>query len=127
MVDGADGPGQGASGNLAGVLRPLPSLDDNRLARITRAGALYALTSQYTNLAFFHWTVSTNAVMWTVIGGTGTLLGPFLGSGLVIVGTDLLSAQLPNFPLVVGLLVLGFVVFAPEGLLGLVARAFRAR
>lgn len=33
-------PGAGASGNLAGVLRPLPSIDDNRLARLTRAGFL---------------------------------------------------------------------------------------
>ena len=30
----------GASGNLAGMLRPLPSADDNRLARLTRAGFL---------------------------------------------------------------------------------------
>jgi len=43
VVDAADGPGQGASGNRAGVFRPLPSLDDNRLARITRAGFLYGL------------------------------------------------------------------------------------
>lgn len=43
VVDEADGPGQGASGNKAGVFRPLPSLDDNRLARITRAGFLYGL------------------------------------------------------------------------------------
>lgn len=41
VVDTADRPGAGASGNLAGVLRPLPSLDDNRLARLTRAGSLY--------------------------------------------------------------------------------------
>lgn len=33
-------PGQGASGNIAGVLRPLPSVDDNQLARLTRAGFL---------------------------------------------------------------------------------------
>ncbi|MBU3696660.1 bifunctional tRNA (5-methylaminomethyl-2-thiouridine)(34)-methyltransferase MnmD/FAD-dependent 5-carboxymethylaminomethyl-2-thiouridine(34) oxidoreductase MnmC [Dechloromonas sp.] len=32
--------GDGASGNLAGVLRPLPSADDNRLSRLTRAGFL---------------------------------------------------------------------------------------
>ncbi|NMG42412.1 bifunctional tRNA (5-methylaminomethyl-2-thiouridine)(34)-methyltransferase MnmD/FAD-dependent 5-carboxymethylaminomethyl-2-thiouridine(34) oxidoreductase MnmC [Aromatoleum toluvorans] len=43
VIDAAAGPGAGASGNLSGVLRPLPSLDDNRLARITRAGALYGL------------------------------------------------------------------------------------
>jgi tRNA 5-methylaminomethyl-2-thiouridine biosynthesis bifunctional protein len=41
LIDAATGPGQGASGNLAGVLRPLPSLDDNRLSRLTRAGTLY--------------------------------------------------------------------------------------
>lgn len=41
VIDEADGPGQGASGNRAGVFRPLPSLDDNRLARLTRAGFLY--------------------------------------------------------------------------------------
>lgn len=41
VIDAADRPGQGASGNLAGVLRPLPSADDNRLARITRAAFLY--------------------------------------------------------------------------------------
>ena len=43
VIDATDAPGQGASGNLTGVLRPLPSLDDNRLARITRAGALHGL------------------------------------------------------------------------------------
>ena len=41
LIDGASGAGLGASGNHAGVLRPLPSLDDNRLARLTRAGSLY--------------------------------------------------------------------------------------
>ncbi|NSL56772.1 bifunctional tRNA (5-methylaminomethyl-2-thiouridine)(34)-methyltransferase MnmD/FAD-dependent 5-carboxymethylaminomethyl-2-thiouridine(34) oxidoreductase MnmC [Uliginosibacterium aquaticum] len=34
---------QGASGNLAGAFRPLPSKDDNLLSRITRAGFFYGL------------------------------------------------------------------------------------
>jgi tRNA 5-methylaminomethyl-2-thiouridine biosynthesis bifunctional protein len=33
-------PAQGASGNHAGVFRPLPALDDSRLARLLRAGFL---------------------------------------------------------------------------------------
>lgn len=41
LIDAASAPGQGASGNLAGVLRPLPSLDDNRMSRLTRAGSLF--------------------------------------------------------------------------------------
>ncbi|MBI4740492.1 MAG: bifunctional tRNA (5-methylaminomethyl-2-thiouridine)(34)-methyltransferase MnmD/FAD-dependent 5-carboxymethylaminomethyl-2-thiouridine(34) oxidoreductase MnmC [Betaproteobacteria bacterium] len=42
LIDRAPSAGRGASGNLAGVFRPLPSLDDNRLARLTRACFLYA-------------------------------------------------------------------------------------
>ncbi|EXI90923.1 MAG: tRNA 5-methylaminomethyl-2-thiouridine biosynthesis bifunctional protein MnmC [Candidatus Accumulibacter regalis] len=42
LIERAHEPGQGASGNVAGVLRPLPSLDDNRLARLTRAGFEHA-------------------------------------------------------------------------------------
>lgn len=40
VLEQADGPATGASSNLAGVLRPLPSADDNRLSRLTRAGYL---------------------------------------------------------------------------------------
>jgi tRNA 5-methylaminomethyl-2-thiouridine biosynthesis bifunctional protein len=40
VLEQAAEPGQGASSNLAGMLRPLPSADDNRLSRITRAGFL---------------------------------------------------------------------------------------
>src|SRR5690606_16212987 len=43
VIDAAPGPGEGASGNLAGVLRPLPARDDNRHARLTRAGFHYAV------------------------------------------------------------------------------------
>ena len=40
MLEQAGEPATGASGNIAGVLRPLPSADDNRLSRLTRAGYL---------------------------------------------------------------------------------------
>lgn len=40
VVERAATPATGASCNLAGVLRPLPSADDNRLSRLTRAGYL---------------------------------------------------------------------------------------
>lgn len=42
VVDGGNLAG-GASGNQAGVIRPLPSIDDNVLSRLTRAGFLYTL------------------------------------------------------------------------------------
>jgi len=42
LVEAAAAPAQGASGNHAGVLRPQPSLDDNPLARLSRAAFLHA-------------------------------------------------------------------------------------
>jgi tRNA 5-methylaminomethyl-2-thiouridine biosynthesis bifunctional protein len=42
LIDRAAGPAEGASGNRLGILRPLPSIDDNLLARLTRAGYLHA-------------------------------------------------------------------------------------
>lgn len=42
VIERGSAPAQGASGNHQGVLRPLPNLDDNRLARLTRAGYLHA-------------------------------------------------------------------------------------
>ncbi|MBI5109681.1 MAG: bifunctional tRNA (5-methylaminomethyl-2-thiouridine)(34)-methyltransferase MnmD/FAD-dependent 5-carboxymethylaminomethyl-2-thiouridine(34) oxidoreductase MnmC [Rhodocyclales bacterium] len=40
VIDAAAGPAAGASGNHAGVFRPLPSQDDGKLARLLRAGFL---------------------------------------------------------------------------------------
>jgi tRNA 5-methylaminomethyl-2-thiouridine biosynthesis bifunctional protein len=41
VLEAAGDVAQGASGNRAGVFRPLPARDDNRLARLLRAGFLY--------------------------------------------------------------------------------------
>jgi tRNA 5-methylaminomethyl-2-thiouridine biosynthesis bifunctional protein len=40
VLEQAAEPATGASSNIAGMLRPLPSADDNRLSRLTRAGFL---------------------------------------------------------------------------------------
>jgi tRNA 5-methylaminomethyl-2-thiouridine biosynthesis bifunctional protein len=41
VIERAAQPGEGASGNKAGVFRPLPSLDDAKLSRLLRACFLY--------------------------------------------------------------------------------------
>ena len=43
LCESRSGPAQEASGNPAGILRPFPSLDDNRAARLARAGFLTTL------------------------------------------------------------------------------------
>ncbi len=85
-------------------------------------GALLALTLRYVDVSFFDWSLSGKVVAWTVIGGTGTLIGSFLGAALFIISTDYLSARIINVPLSIGVLLLLVVVFAPDGLLGLFRR-----
>ncbi len=43
LIERRDAPARETSGNPAGVLQPVPSLDGNRLSRLTLAGFLYAL------------------------------------------------------------------------------------
>ncbi|MBS3736540.1 MAG: branched-chain amino acid ABC transporter permease [Candidatus Bipolaricaulota bacterium] len=88
------------------------------------AGGLYAYTSGFVSAGFFHWTRSADAVVWTILGGAGTVVGPFVGAALLTVVRDTLSAVMGNiYPVVVGaLLVLAVVVF-PRGVFGLLERA----
>ena len=58
----ADTLASGASGNKAGVIRPLPSVDDNVLSRLTRAGFLSTL-QRLQNLAN-----QSHAVQWNACG-----------------------------------------------------------
>lgn len=87
------------------------------------AGALYALLARYTNLEFFEWTYSGRAVVMAILGGTGSLLGPFLGTALYMVLAEYLSRHLEQFVVLVGALLLLVVRFAPYGLWGLLQRA----
>jgi tRNA 5-methylaminomethyl-2-thiouridine biosynthesis bifunctional protein len=51
LVDRREGPAMAASGNLAGILMPLVSKDDNIASRLSRTALLYALRSWHTSRA----------------------------------------------------------------------------
>lgn len=53
VLEREEAPAQGASGNLAGVFRPLPSLGDTPLSRLLRAGFLYG-HQQFASLSGVH-------------------------------------------------------------------------
>jgi branched-chain amino acid transport system permease protein len=82
------------------------------------SGGLYSLLFRYTNLSFFEWTLSGKAVVWTVVGGAGTLVGPVLGSAVYIVLSEFLSGYFRSFPIVFGVVLIVTVIAAPRGLMG---------
>lgn len=90
------------------------------------AGGLYAITHAHVTAHLFDVTVSFDPVIWTLIGGAGTLLGPVIGTALVLVFTDLISAHIIYTQIPVGLLLILIVLFFPGGLMG-IWRAWRER
>src|SRR6185369_5779242 len=49
------------------------------------AGATKAIVFQLASLTDVHWTMSGDVILMTLIGGVGTIIGPFVGA-LILVG-----------------------------------------
>ncbi len=91
------------------------------------AGAPFPYYVTYIDpLSAFNLSFAVNAVAMPLIGGTGTWIGPVLGAILLgtvqQVATVTISSEL-NL-LIVGLMLILFVVAAPDGLMGLIHRLF---
>ena len=86
------------------------------------AGGLYFFKGAFIQPAdAFDLTLSTEAIVITMLGGSGTIVGPALGAYLYeeLRGWLLTSDTFANFQLVVaGVLLLLIVQFAPDGLMG---------
>jgi len=90
------------------------------------AGCLYALLARYTNLEFWDWTYSGRAVVMAILGGTGSLAGPFVGTAFYMIAAEWLSRHFEQFMILVGLLLLAMIRWAPQGLWGLCRRGLAA-
>ena len=82
------------------------------------AGCLFALFGRYASATYMFYHVSGEGVVWTIIGGAGTLFGPAVGTALLIVTREELSNMWEHYPILVGLVVILTVIFAPKGLMG---------
>jgi branched-chain amino acid transport system permease protein len=89
------------------------------------SGGLYTMTTHYSNNKLLHWTTSIDVVVWTIVGGAGTLLGPVLGTGLFTFFREFISFHFKQYPIVIGIVLILFIIFVPQGLLGLILGRFR--
>ena len=98
------------------------------------AGALLASHGKYVNPNVLHWVQSGTLMIMVILGGIGNLWGGVLGAAVLLGLEHLISdypigwlAQLaPNYQqhanLGVGLVMLAIVLFAPQGIAGLLER-----
>jgi branched-chain amino acid transport system permease protein len=89
------------------------------------AGLLYLYYNQFVSPQAVALTASAEALLMVISGGTGTLLGPVVGAGLVVVIKNVASAYIERWNFVLGAIFVLIVVFMPEGLVPGLARFAR--
>jgi branched-chain amino acid transport system permease protein len=83
------------------------------------AGALYAPFAGFANTELLFWLFSGQVLIMVIVGGAGTLVGPIIGAAFFMLVSNLLSSWTDSWALFFGLIFIGFVLFAPEGIWGL--------
>lgn len=83
------------------------------------AGCLYAHYLKFLTPEMFTILDSLNMVIVLLIGGTGTIAGPILGSVINVVIPELLNVVPEQRMIAYGFFVIVFIIFIPEGLVGL--------
>ena len=82
------------------------------------SGALYALLFAYVGSSFATIQYSIDALLFTLLGGAGTVLGPLLGSFMMFYLINIASDYTTAYLLVAGIVLIILVMYFPKGLLG---------
>jgi branched-chain amino acid transport system permease protein len=87
------------------------------------AGVLYALQNKFAAPDFVFFLISGEVIIFNVMGGVGTLVGPFAGAAFFLLLREGLSRFFTEYYLIpVGLIFTAMVIFMPQGLLGFLTR-----
>ena len=89
------------------------------------AGALYALFNDFVSPSTVQLSQSVEGLLMAIIGGVGTLFGSFVGAAAIILLENFVSQFTPRWPMVLGFMFIGSMIFAPEGVLGTAGKLFR--
>ena len=83
------------------------------------AGALYAPFAGFANTELLFWLLSGQVLIMVIVGGSGTLIGPILGAAFFLLLEHQLSSYTEAWALFFGIVFIGFILFAPQGIWGL--------
>jgi branched-chain amino acid transport system permease protein len=90
------------------------------------AGVLYVYYNKFVNPVAASFPVSVEAALMAIVGGTGTIAGPFLGAAVVLGLRNWVSSFFELHAAVMGAVFIATVLWAPQGLVGIAGR-LRAR
>ncbi|MER8444380.1 branched-chain amino acid ABC transporter permease [Mesorhizobium sp. M1066] len=82
------------------------------------AGAAYALLFGYVGSSFASVQYSILPLLWVLLGGAATTLGPLIGTLFMYYVIDITSGYTSAYLLIVGIALILLVLFFPKGILG---------
>lgn len=82
------------------------------------AGATYGLLFGYVGATFATVQYSIFPLLWVLLGGTGTIIGPFIGAVFMFYLIDLSSGVTNAYMLIAGVALVLLTLFAPQGIMG---------
>jgi branched-chain amino acid transport system permease protein len=86
-------------------------------------GVLYAIQNRFAAPDFVFFLVSGEAVIYNVMGGVRTLVGPIVGAAFFLPLREHLSRSFTEYCLIpVGMIFVAMIIFMPRGLLGFMWR-----
>lgn len=85
------------------------------------AGALYADLNGFVGPSMLAWQRSGEIMIFVILGGVGRLFGPVVGAVVFVLLETWLGEQTEHWQFFLGLILLGVVLFAKGGLMGLIA------
>jgi branched-chain amino acid transport system permease protein len=89
------------------------------------SGAAYALLFAYVGSTFASTQYSIYPLLWVLLGGAGTPLGPLIGTALMFYLVDLSSGITSSYMLMVGIILVVLIIGFPKGIIGTIGHAWR--
>ena len=89
------------------------------------AGNLFVYYNGFVSPAYLSIVFSASALIMVILGGAGTLLGPALGSAVIVYLENAVSAYTQRWLFVLGIVYVMVTLFAPEGIVGVARRRRR--
>jgi branched-chain amino acid transport system permease protein len=92
----------------------------------TIAGIMLVYLNQFISPSSAHLTASAIGVLQAILGGMGTLVGPVIGSFLIVFIRNVVSQYLERWPTLLGLTFIVVILFARRGIVGALSRGWRS-
>ena len=89
------------------------------------AGILFVYYTQFISPQTLALTSSAEVLLMVIAGGPGTLLGPIVGAGLVVIVKNVVSGYIERWNFLLGAIFVAIVILMPDGLVPGTARLWR--